>query len=150
MTATTWRDFAEQLTAEQIAAIEHCEQQVPPGVDTSAHYIDTALAYISDNEAQAACAHIPTPADALGEPSHWISWGESDHARTYTCWALEVGGFEVQISAWQFSDGRPAEREILFEDTDGQDMTAGRARLLGQLLVEAADTLDRLNAEDQR
>lgn len=148
-TTTTWRDFIEQLTAEQIADLERCErEQVPPGMNTSAHFINAALSFIAENEAQKRCAHIPTPADAIGPPTHWVEWDDGVWARGYTAWRGRAGGFEVQISAWQFSDGRPAERDIAFEDTDdSQDMTADRARELAALLLEAAGLLDRLNTE---
>lgn len=147
--ATNWRDLADQLTAEQVALMEYCEaNEIPPGLATQQGHLNAALTMIAENEAQAVCAHIPTPADAIDIPSLWMPWDEGGHGRTYTCWARQSGGFEVQIVAWQFSDGRPAERDIVFDDTDDtQDMTADRARELAALLLEAAALLDRLNTE---
>jgi len=143
-TTTTWRDFIEQLTAEQIADLEHCErEQVPPGMNTSTHFINAALSFIAKNEAQKRCAHIPTPADAIDPPTQWIEWDDGVWARGYTAWRGRAAGFEVVIDAWQFSTDRPIERQIVFEDTDDeQDMTADRARELAALLLEAADLLD--------
>lgn len=151
-TATNWRDLADQLTAEQVALMEYCEaNEIPPGLATQQGHLNAALTMIAENEAQAVCAHIPTPADAIDIPSLWMPWDEGGHGRTYTYWARQSGGFEVAISAWQFSDGRSTERDIAFEDTDDeQDMTADRARELAALLLDAADQLDHLNAEDQQ
>lgn len=92
-------------------------------------------------------AHIPTPADALDAPTHWVEWDDGVFARGYTCWRGRAAGFEVVVDCWQFSDGRPTEREIVFTDCNrGRDLTAARARAVGVLLVEAADALERMSA----
>lgn len=144
---TTWRDYADRLTAEQIALMEYCEaNELPPGIASPESHINAALTMIRENETQAACAHIPTPPDALDVPAPWLPWDDDVAQRTYTCWAQQMPGVAVTIIGYQYSDGRPVYREIYVEDSDDAcDMTADRARMLGRLLLDAADALDRLD-----
>lgn len=141
---TTWRDLAAQLTPEQIAEFERYEQ-LPPGVVTADTALAIAQSQVRENQAPARCAHIPTPGDAIGEPSRWMPWDGDVCQRVYTCWEQRVTGVEVKILGYQYSDDRPIYREIFFDGTDNCDITADRARALGRLLVEAGDKLDQLD-----
>lgn len=117
--------------------------------DTAGRYAD--LVDEHEQRLQATFGHIPMPDDALDTPSPWIEWDDGVFARGYTAWRGRAAGYEVVIDAWQFSDGRPTEREIVFTDTTrGRDLTAARARAVGVLLVEAADALDRMSAAGGR
>lgn len=146
-TVATWRSLADQLTAEQIATIEYCERNnVPPGIACEESRIKHAEAYIAENRAQARCAHIPPPPDAVDEPSGWLPWDGDVAQRVYTCWSRQENGVSVRVLGYQYSDGRPIYRDIYIDGPDNCcDMTAERARALGQLLIEAADVLERLS-----
>ena len=48
MSAATWRDYADQLTAEQIALMEYCEaNEIPPGLATQQGHLNAALTMIA-------------------------------------------------------------------------------------------------------
>ena len=147
--AQTWRDLLGDLTPEQVAELEYCErEQIPPGLSTEQHRLNGARAMIRHNLAQAFCAGIEPPADAVDEPSPWIEWDDNTYQRVYGCWERRAGGVLVQILGFQYSDSRPIERNIFYEDTDKtDDMTADRARIMAALLSEAAERLDTLNGD---
>ncbi len=122
----------------------------------SGNWRDTANRYAAlvderEQQMQARFGHIEVPADALDTPSPWVEWDDGVFARGYTAWRGRAAGFEVVIEAWQFSDGRPIRREIVYTDCNrGTDLTAARARAVGVLLVEAADALERMSAAGGR
>jgi hypothetical protein len=114
----TWRDYAGKYAA----LLDEHEQRIQDQV-----------------------GHIPTPAAAIGTPSVWLPWDEDTYARTFTCWEDRTAEFEVRVVGWQFHTDRPIEYEIVFTDNNrGDDLTADHARALGQILVAAADVIDRL------
>lgn len=140
----TWRDLVAGLTPQQIAELEYCERgQVPPGLYSPESSLRVACSYVRENRAVALCAHIPVPVDAIDEPTPWTLWeGDRICTRVFTAWAGHEDGILVQVLGMQYSDGRPTERSIFFEDADdNQDMTAERARTLARLLTEASDIL---------
>ena len=96
------------------------------------------------NIVQAMYADIAAPADAIDEPSDWEHYDGGCYSRMYSAAKLCVRASSVvNIFGWQFTDGRPTERDIMVDVTD-ETMTAAEARLLAAALIEAADVLDRL------
>ncbi len=144
--ATTWRDLADQLTPKQIVELEYCDrEQIPPGIgDHEQGALNYARAMARSNIVQAMYADIAAPADAIDEPSDWEHYDGGCYSRMYSAAKLCVRASSVvNIFGWQFTDGRPTERDIMVDVTD-ETMTAAEARLLAAALIEAADVLDRL------
>ena len=139
---TTWRDLISELTAEQIAELEHCEQnRIPPGLDTDRHRLNAAHAMIRRNRAQQQFSHIEPPADCPGEIGDWYQWNDNTFSRAYSAWVREVGSTGVEVMGTQFSDGRVM-REIFVGGMDG--MTVGKVRRLAAALLDAADVIEKI------
>jgi hypothetical protein len=148
--ATTWRDLADQLMAQQIAELEYCEHEnVPPGLASPQHQLNCARAMSRENIIQALCASITAPADAIDEPSRWIEWDHGDYCRMFTSTATrtaEETNITVNVLGNQFYDGR-IERWISIDDSARRDegvMTAEQARALSAALAAAAYAMDAL------
>lgn len=150
--ATSWRDLADQLTAEQIAELEYCERaQIPPEVDQPQGHLNYARAMAQRNLAQAVCAGIPVPAEAVGEPCGWEEWGVR-WGRMYTAapertGRRKTGGdrrplWTVSVQGVQFDDCS-VERSVTASVDDGP-LTAADARQFAAALIEAAADLEAL------
>ncbi|MBZ4557715.1 hypothetical protein GBO17_06235 [Mycobacterium avium subsp. hominissuis] len=134
--ATTWRDLADQLTADQIAELEYLEsEQLPPGMASPENYLNHARKLAEINLARSVFADIAPPADAREGIDDWIDFGRGLYQRMFTAW--ESPGGDVAIFGMQFSDGR-VERHIVDRGDDDMPMTAQQAREKGA----AADALD--------
>lgn len=143
---TTWRDLADQLTPQQVAELEYCErEQIPPGLTEPHHRLNGARAMIRRNIAQAFCAGVPVPADAIDEPSDWDEWddGAAQFQRVYTVWDTTIDGTEVKILGFQNEHDRIYRR--IFIDGDLDDVDAKTARAIAAALTAAADRLDQLD-----
>lgn len=140
---TTWRDLADQLTPEQVAEIEYCERhQIPPGIASEQTRINHARALIRSNLAQAFCADMPAPADAIDTPSEWIEWDDQHYERVYTAHQSAVNGASITVVGYQRSDG--SYHRGIYVDGTLENLDSGTARTLAAALTEAADQLDRL------
>lgn len=136
---TTWRDLADQLTPGQVAELEYCErEQVPPGLASAGGHLNYARKLAELNIARAVLADVAAPVDAV-EIDEWTDWDDGLYQRDFTSWVHS--GCEVALRGFQFSDGR-TERYIWCGGCD--ELTADDARQLAVALVEAADTIDRL------
>lgn len=143
---TTWRDLADQLTPQQVAELEYCErEQIPPGLATEQHRLNGARAMIRRNIAQALCADIPVPADAIDTPSDWDEWqDEHQHfQRVYTAHDAMIGGTRVQILGYQNEHNEIYRR--IYVDGTLEDLDAATARTIAAALTAAADRLDQLD-----
>lgn len=139
--ATTWRDLVDQLTPEQVAELEYCEQeQIPPGVFSPETQLNCARAMARHNITQALCADVALPPHVGGDVCDWEEWGDG-YGRLYTVSVREVGGLTVEVLGVQFDDGR-TELSVLAREAD--HMSGEQARQLAAMLVEAADEMDRL------
>ncbi len=140
---TTWRDLISELTPEQIAELEYCEQhQIPPGLDTDAHRLNGARSMIRHNRAQREFAHVEPPADCRGPIDTWQQLDATTFTRAYTAWNVEVGSIDVEVMGTQYSDGRVI-REIYCGGMDG--IMAGQARRLAAALIDAADMIEQID-----
>ena len=141
-TARTWRDLADQLTPDQVAELEYCEShQVPPGLCTPRNQLTVARGMSRHNIIQRVLGDITPPPEAV-EVYDWETWSEMGYGRMYTVWDRTLDDdYRVEIVGVQFDDGH-TERSI-FTTVPDEKMTAGHARQLAGLLIEAADELDR-------
>ena len=147
MPNTNWRDLTPELTAKQVASLEHAEAMLPAGaVETQAALVGFARDYLELNAATAGCADIPVPPGATadswavktsGGVSRLLEWGESFGS---------VEGVEVAIDGTQESNGDYARSVTVYSD-DSVRLSAVEARELAAALVAAADEFDRLNED---
>ncbi|WP_162938576.1 hypothetical protein [Mycobacterium kyogaense] len=153
-TATTWRDLADQLTAEQLAMLRYFDERTLDGV---------AQEFVRQNEAEAALkanydpdreselinerlADFPLPA---GEPhaDEWYAVRDSDGDATRNLeWASynleDRRGVGADVAGTQCEDGTVS-RYVYVYAAD-QALKASQARALARILDTAADTLDQL------
>lgn len=150
-TATTWRDLADALTAEQVAYIADWEQhpELPPRTDgsvkTAEQHQETLLyvarEFLGSNAAGVMLAGVePPPDDGYHYP--WQDDGDGTWTRFFVGTTRELGDVRVVISGIQSADGS-IDRSITTDASE--DMGGTEARQLAALLLEAADELDRLN-----
>lgn len=137
-THASWRDLADQLTAKQIADLEHWEA-------TSTHpNRDEAILQDAQRHAQANAwarqyADVPTPPDATSV-NKWTADSTIEvPARHF--WGTDRDG--VFICGYQKPDGSVRNRYITL-DFQVEDMDAADARDLAARLIAAADELDAL------
>jgi hypothetical protein len=142
--ATTWRDLAEQLTAQQIEEIAESERnQLAAGYDNSVGFLNYARKMATENAAQIFLADVPSPREAIGDIDEWSEFGDGLFTRQYNVWRHPEQ--PVSVEGWQYSDGQTTyvEREIIDDRNDG--ITAEQCRHRAAALLEAADLLDRLS-----
>lgn len=152
-TTTDWRDLTDQLTPHQIAQVEQLEHAsagwpLQPGDDASPDekLVRCARSFIRENLAQIQFADIVVPADAIDSPSAWAEWEEGVWNRHYTAaWSTPCDETAVEISCWQYSDGRADERHV-YITTEAQ-LDSAAARAVAAALLAAADKLDQLTGE---
>jgi hypothetical protein len=148
--ATTWRDLADALTAEQVAYLEDWERKPIPGFDDDdgAHergLLNAAQEFTGSNAAAAYYADVARPTDTRRIDA-WADEGDACWLRRFDGTSRLVDNVTVYVSGVQTGDGR-IEREILVSpNTFGDDgyMPAATARRLASALIEAADELERL------
>lgn len=141
--ATTWRDLADQLTADQIAELEYCEREkIPPGAFSPESQVNCARAMAEHNIIQALCADVPAPPEATGL-CEWESWTGGGYARLFDISPIRLSeGMSVLPLGIQHNDGR-IERFISAR-LEKEDISPAEARQFAALLVDAAGELDRL------
>ena len=162
----SWRDLADQLTDEQVAEIEYMEREnIPPRVTAEQGHLNYARMAAAHNLVQALHAGIPTPAD-LGkirarsefgfadatEVDDWTEWdrleNQTIYARPYTASARDVGPVTVELAGVQYADGQVRRYILTRPNSFGNDgeMTAAQARALAAALLDAADEIERMDA----
>lgn len=141
-----WRDQAHQLTADQIAELEHCERD---GDDPPGFLLGTSRRYSSNNSLTVVYGGVPLPAGAATGGA----WHQEDEPQAWRCISgprRRVGDVVVWTAALQRADGSVVfdERERPAVHVGGIDWEHGlmsaQARELASLLIEAAADLDRL------
>ncbi|WP_204081377.1 hypothetical protein [Mycobacterium riyadhense] len=154
MTTTDWRDYADQLTEEQVAELERLE--APRLVEFSpplrplpaARLVEIARDYVADNGAQVRLAHVPPPAGFDGLVCDWgLDQGESwyryvfDGPRRITERdAAEPLNSGVEAGARQWEDGRVTDPGVYIGDSV---YTPAGARKFARALIDAADAAER-------
>lgn len=137
----TWRDYAGQLTAEQIERLGYVERQwhnIFPGAgEDRTGLVRMAAGHAADNAAQVRFAGIAAPADAIEAPGEWREYEGDVWSRFYDIARTELDG-PAPAGAAQPSHG--GDRR-----TRGRQQRAGgAAQLCGihQRAVEPVTSLD--------
>ncbi|OBK91495.1 hypothetical protein [Mycolicibacter sinensis] len=140
----TWRDLAGQLSASDIAFLEHLESN--PGTTATPFSLRIrAERMVRRDQLAATFADVPPPADAT-QVSHWEEDTDtSEPERHFWGTVRDVDGIGVQIHGFQQADGRVTERCITV-DCDLGDIDAGKARAVGSAFLAAADELEQLQS----
>lgn len=141
---TTWRDLADQLTAEQIEVLEEQERL------EAAAFVLLWLAErkVERNHLARQYADVPAPADATSvDHDDWENWNDGP-TRHFRGTHRRDRRVHVGINGFQRTDGTVAERWVFAEIVGDDSLTADEARELGTYLLAAADELDALNGCD--
>lgn len=150
----TWRELADQLTAEQIADLEHLDAlvDIPGSGFTADSPRRIAEGYAVENAAQVIYADVPAPADAISPPTRWEEWDDATWARGFTSMRRrfeypaetpqgQTQKITVDVSGWQLTDGT-CERSIYTAGDALESMTPEQAREVAAALLAAADRID--------
>jgi hypothetical protein len=134
-TANTWRDVADQLTAEQIAQLERIESDEPQTL------LEMAREWAANNiTAGVPLDDVAPPAGAV-RTFHWQL--DSDWFRDFEGTKRRGGQAHVQICGRQQADGS-TRRWIAVHTRHLDALDAAAARELAAALTEAADEIQRL------
>jgi hypothetical protein len=136
--ASNWRDYAKELTAEQITDLEEWERD-PHRPDGR---LRAAEIMAASNALQLLHRDVPAPPDAA-EVEEWISHGDGEPAeRMFTSsYYREDEDQSIKIYGYQRSDGS-VNRKIAIDA--GSVFTSAEARVLARMLLDAADEIDQL------
>lgn len=142
---TTWRDYADQLTARQIDLLSSGRALSM----TEAELIEIAKGDVEYNTMQARYAHIPAPTGAH-ELFTWFPWDEGVALRSFHGRAWQISeDVTVRIAGQQSSDGATTQYvELYAREGSDAELTAEQARQAAEALGAAADELDRLTGVD--
>lgn len=134
-TANTWRDLADQLSPDQIIALERGEAE---GASAES-LLQYARKLAEVNIAGSVFFDIPAPADAI-EVEDWTEWDTGVYQRTFTSWTHP--DLEVSVFGIQRSDGSCVGRWVL-DNCGDRSMTAEEARRRATAVSAAADLIER-------
>lgn len=144
----SWRQYADELTPEQIEHIEYVQsmdypEYVPSVKRREIETVELAGTYVERNRKNAEYADVPVPPGAEAG----FDWGPEfpGEWRRSLVWGDYPTGIEdvyVLVSGWQKPDGTYTRQVGLFVDDD-IEMTAQQARTLAAALLKAADDFDR-------
>jgi hypothetical protein len=143
--ATHWRDLADQLTREQIAALEREGREGANSPYTPGSLRFEARQYAIGNMGTALLGPVAPPVDAI-RVYEWETGYTEDGAwsRTFDGADHKIGDATLRVWGVQYGDGT-TKREINVVADDLVD--AAGARRLAAALIEAADELDRLTSD---
>lgn len=134
----TWRDFAGELTQEQITELEGWEDaSVDPLVGRA--LLMCARDMVRRNRWAVEYADVAAPADA----TYSGEWHAVDDIETPARYFEGFRGPHVHVGGIQNPDGMVRERWITV-DTDTDDLDAATARALARFLIAAADGLEQV------
>lgn len=156
MTATTWRDYADQLTPGQVQHLARREELLRRGsrhrrddADIDADLLGDARDHIEGNKRDQRFAHIPEPAGAV-YCWHW----ESPELTGASSWRREVEGrawsvgsgpgrVSIHLGGFQYEDGTVT----YWCDVEANwQLTPAQAGDVATAMAEAAAELARLSA----
>lgn len=143
-TTTTWREFAEQLTAAQYARYVERDRLYGDGPGWQRLLIDQARADVAGNRTDAQLfPEIPEPA-GVSNVDHWqLDAVEGKFFRYVEGGRWHVGGLDAVVLGTQHADGR-VECAVQIEVEGGRDFGAAQLREIAAALTEAAAQLDRI------
>lgn len=154
---TTWRDYADKLTAEQIERLEHSEASrldafplSPCRINAAAELIHQAGRYSEENALQVTLAGVRAPEDAVTVHP----WEVDEEVRTFvgSSWRvpatrdLLANEIVIEIHGLQRSDGTVT-RWLHINGTI-TDLPLSASRMLLESLAEANAEAVRMNAVD--
>lgn len=144
MTATTWRDLADQLDACQIATLAQREDEC-----TREFSLDTARGWAADNLLQGFYADVPEPADAT-DVSPWCEAADGTVERLFSGTERVITStVSVRIDGGQSSDGRVTARRahvhVSNQGFDPGSLDEDGLRRLAAACIAAADEIRRLS-----
>ncbi len=153
---TTWRQLADQLTADQYAHIEQMEATAPSDPATVADgLLELAREHAQKNLTDAAqFGHLPTPAGARNM-HHWEDDGNGSWLRLFSGEVLGIGlnnsgpaanRVDLGVEGVQYADGSITRSVYVY--TTAAESTAEQARAVAAMLVEAATELEGLHGTD--
>jgi hypothetical protein len=134
-TAHTWRDVADQLTAEQIAQLERIESDEPQTL------LEMAREWAANNITAAVPLDDVAPPAGAVRTFHWQL--DSNWFRDFEGTKHRGGQAHVQIYGRQQADGS-TRRWIAVHTRHLDGLDAAAARELAAALTEAADEIQRL------
>jgi hypothetical protein len=174
--ATTWRELCDQLTPEQVAALEASEQHhrataalLPAGYpydwpprserEIAVILLDRARVYAGDNLGAKLIGDVAPPAGV----EELFEWREArfgvDSACRYFLGSKRVVGrdgpydedIRVQIDGTQQGADGDVTRHIMVIEGDHErlELSSDHARQLGRALIAAADEVEELAVDDQ-
>ncbi|OLP00019.1 hypothetical protein BVU76_22435 [Mycolicibacterium porcinum] len=92
---------------------------------------------------------VPTPPEAIEEPSVWLHLGDGAWTRHYVAWRREpVEEVVVSVLGHQDHTGH-IDREITVETGPDGGLDAGQARAVAAALIEAATEVERLAIQQE-
>lgn len=148
MNTTTWRDYTDQLTAEQVASLEHCESGLSVDPRAAAALAEHARDMAETNAVDARYADVPLPAGAI-QNDGWSRHNDTGNWYRLIEWAViptQTPAVDICIDGRQATDGTFT-REVALYAEDVR-LTAAQARAVAAALSAAADELDRLDGRE--
>lgn len=140
---TTWRDLADQLTAEQVANLELVERDAIRYRQSADALVRIAQSMIVTNLDQIRLGDIAAPADAI-DTGLWEDDGDGGCQRSVIFWKHPGVPEAVQVIGEQHDDGTVTNR-LIYGSADLEAIDASTARAIAAALVLAADELDRID-----
>jgi hypothetical protein len=148
MTTTTWRDLTSELTAKQVASLEHADAMMPAGrVETQETLLHFARQSADLNVADATYADIPAPPAA--EVGGWERNTAGGYSRSLEWGDVPTGvdGVDIAIDGRQEHTG-DFNRAVTVYIDGSACLSAVEARRVAAALTEAADKLESLSADE--
>lgn len=142
---TTWRDIADDLTAEQRTSLEHIERDARCQVPDSA-LLEYARRYVEVNLADMAYDDVPAPADAISV-NRWEQHVELGWCRGVVWCEFREPDVCVAVDGWQRCDGTVLRAISIYLNENGQTFNSDGAWQLAKLLTQAAEALAQLGGQ---
>lgn len=140
----TWRDYAEQLTEEQVAKLERFEGMIRAGQPQEIRWMYEQAEYMAAlNVIDAQYADVPLPEGANSDEESWsrnCSTGEWTRHVEWQVFDTGIADMDVHIDGAQNLDGSFT-RDISLYAEDAK-LDAKQARRLAAALLNAADAMD--------
>lgn len=139
---TTWRDIADQLTADQIVDLEWLEQDPLGGILAKPEqHLMLARGWATYNLEQSLNGDVAPPADAV-KIGPWLNSQGGPCRRSYEAAMTKIAGLDItlKLHGSQYTDGRVEYRLGVTGDRL-RDLDPAGARELAAALLAAVDGL---------
>lgn len=135
---TTWRDIADQLTADQVDNLEWLEQDPLGGILAKPEqHLTLARGWASSNLEQSFHADVAPPADAV-TVGPWVRSKNGEHCRSCGSSVIQIEGLDIalELRGSQYTDGR-VEYRLGLKGDSLRDLDPAGARELAAALLDA-------------